>query len=68
VQGIGGARPPQVAIGPAALRRDGTPAKPGFLQSKKCALLFTVKHMDLSVAFCDRNRDDSRLADAQECR
>jgi hypothetical protein len=28
----GGAGPPQVAIG-----RGGTPAKPGFLRSKKCA-------------------------------
>jgi hypothetical protein len=37
-QGIGGARsghgagPPQVAM-----RRDGTPAKPGFRRSRKCA-------------------------------
>jgi hypothetical protein len=33
-QGIGGAGPPQVAIGRAS---GGTPAKPGFLRSKKCA-------------------------------
>jgi hypothetical protein len=26
-----------VAIGHAAWRRDGTPGKPGFLRSKKCA-------------------------------
>jgi hypothetical protein len=40
-QGIGGAGPPQVAIGrgagPQAMRCGGTPAKPGFLRSKKCA-------------------------------
>jgi hypothetical protein len=35
-QVIGGARPPQVAIGRAS---GGTPAKPGFLRSKKCALI-----------------------------
>jgi hypothetical protein len=43
-QGIEGAGPPQVAIGrsvgPKALRCGGTPGKPGFLRSKKCAQNF----------------------------
>jgi hypothetical protein len=38
-QGIGGAGPPQVDIGRAS---GGTPAKPGFLRSKKCAQLLAV--------------------------
>jgi hypothetical protein len=47
-QGIGGAGPPQVAIGrkavpPAAvLFCVGTPAKPGFLRSKKCAQMLAA--------------------------
>jgi hypothetical protein len=36
-QGIGGAGPPQVAIGHGTKCRDGTPAKPGFRRSRKCA-------------------------------
>jgi hypothetical protein len=45
-QGIGGAGPPQVAIGrgagPQAMRCGGTPGKPGFLRSKKCARIFLI--------------------------
>jgi hypothetical protein len=39
-QGIVGAGPPQVAIGRLS---GGTPAKPGFLRSKKCAQKPNIK-------------------------
>jgi hypothetical protein len=38
-QGIGGAGPPQVAM---RSRRDGTPGKPGFRRSRKCAQMLAA--------------------------
>jgi hypothetical protein len=54
-QGIGGAGPPQVAIGrgagPQAMRCGGTPAKPGFRCSRKCAQMKFCKNLLYPLLF-----------------